>query len=66
MEYIPLKGNVLIIVPTIISGSLVVWNLMVQPWFRTVSTGCNNKENIYMTITSKIRYDSINNQTGQY
>ena len=64
MEYIPLKGNVLIIVPTIISEILVVGNLMVQPWFRTVSTGCNNKEKIYITITSKIRYESINNKTG--
>ena len=56
MENIPLKGNILIIVPTIKWEILVVGNLMVQPWFRTVSTCCNNKDNIYMTITSKITY----------
>ena len=64
MEYIPPKKNVFITVPTTISENLVVLNLMVQLWFCTVSTGSNNKEQIYMTINIKIIYDSINNQTG--
>ena len=64
MEYINLQSNILITTLTTIYVSLVLWNLMVQQWFCTVSTGCNNKEKIYMKINSKITYGSVINQTG--
>ena len=64
MEYIPLKRNVFNNRNDHNVGKFSGMKFDGSTGFRTVSTCCNNKENIYMTITSKITYNSINNQTG--